>query len=81
MAEQNTELLMEGRAAARTGRGKAIREAAGLNRSEVARLVGVTPSMISRWESGGRFPGGETAIAYAKVLRRLEELTEKVAAP
>lgn len=73
-------LLIEGRAAASSGRGKRLREAAGLSRADLARLVGVTQPAISRWEAGERVPRGSSAIAYARALRRLEELIGRMAA-
>jgi DNA-binding transcriptional regulator YiaG len=65
------DLLLEARDASRSGRGADIRERAGLTRSELARVVGVTPSAISRWESGRRRPTGTTALRYGRVLRLL----------
>lgn len=64
-------LLIEGRTAASSGRGERLRKAAGLNQSDLARLVGVTPAAVNRWESGIRTPNGDSAIAYAKALRRI----------
>jgi DNA-binding XRE family transcriptional regulator len=73
-------LLIEGRKAVSTGSGQRLREQAGLSQSELARLAGVTPAAVCRWEAGERTPSETAAIAYAKVLRRLEELTERVTA-
>jgi transcriptional regulator with XRE-family HTH domain len=70
--------LIEARSAAESGRGKRLREAAGLSIHEMASLVGVTQPAVSRWESGERRPNREQAIAYARVLRRLEQLLERV---
>ena len=75
-----TTLLIEGRAAAQSGRGARIRKLSGLTQEEMARLVGVTPAAISRGEAADRVPSGKTAAAYAKTLRRLEELTGQVPA-
>jgi transcriptional regulator with XRE-family HTH domain len=73
MSPQELSLLIEGRAAVTSGRGTRIRETAGLSQSELARLVGVTPAAISRWEAGERTPSGESAVSYAKALRRLAQ--------
>ncbi len=69
----NLELLIEGRAAVRSGRGRELRLLAGLSQAELAELVGVTPAAISRWEAGDRRPTGDRAIAYATALHRIAE--------
>jgi transcriptional regulator with XRE-family HTH domain len=66
-------LLMEARTAAGSGRGRRIRQAAGLSQAELAAVVGVSPVAISRWEAGDRRPHGAAAIAYARLLRELAE--------
>jgi DNA-binding XRE family transcriptional regulator len=73
MTKSELSLLIEGRTAASTGRGERLREAAGLNQSELARLVGVTPAALNRWEAGARTPNGGCAIAYAKALRKIAQ--------
>lgn len=71
MTNTQLALLIEGRTAAASGRGERLRRAAGLNQSDLARLAGVTPAAVNRWESGTRTPSGESAIAYAKALRKI----------
>jgi DNA-binding XRE family transcriptional regulator len=66
--------LVEGRLAATSGRGRLVRESAGLNQSDLAKLVGVTPATINRWEAGERRPSGPHAVAYARALRRIAEV-------
>jgi len=56
---------------AANGSARAIREAAGLSISEVARDLGVTPSAVSRWERGLRRPHGQPATDYLKILEGL----------
>jgi transcriptional regulator with XRE-family HTH domain len=73
MTSRALQLTIEGRTAARSGRGKQIRQAAGLSRAEVARLAGVSPAAVSRWESHDRTPRGDTAAAYARALRKVKE--------
>ena len=73
-------LLMEAREAARTGKGAALREAAGLSQGELARAAKLDESTVSRYESGVRAPRGDAAIRYARVLRRLEENLKRRAA-
>jgi transcriptional regulator with XRE-family HTH domain len=80
MNQGDLALLIEGRAAASSGRGRELRERAGLSRADLAKLVGVTQPAISRWESGERTPTGASAVAYAKALRRVEQLVNRVAA-
>jgi transcriptional regulator with XRE-family HTH domain len=71
MTASELSLLIEGRALAATGRGREIRERAGLSRAELARAAGVSAAAVSRWEDGKRTPTGESAIAYARALRRI----------
>lgn len=73
-------LLVNAREAAATGRGRAIREAAGLTQGELARAIGVTPGAVNRWEAGTRKPTGESALRYARILRVLREQVAKRAA-
>lgn len=77
----NLEFVIEAREAARSGRGAAIREAAGLSRGELARAAGLNDATVSRYESGRRVPRGDAAVRYARILRRLEaSLTAKAVA-
>ncbi|WP_395243382.1 helix-turn-helix domain-containing protein [Agromyces sp. MMS24-K17] len=54
---------------------KAIREAAGVSQSAVARTLGVNRMTISRWEAGFCRPSPEHLNAYSDVLRALEAET------
>lgn len=63
--------LLEARNAAQSGRARRLREACGLSQCEVARLVGVRPSTINRWERQLRVPHGDVAVRWAEVLREL----------
>jgi DNA-binding transcriptional regulator YiaG len=67
--------LVRVRAAARTGAGRRIREAAGLTITEIGRSVGTSHACISRWENGSRVPQGAPAIRYLKLLERLAAAT------
>ncbi|MEX2275247.1 MAG: helix-turn-helix transcriptional regulator [Actinomycetota bacterium] len=49
-----------------------LRESAGLTRSDLAQVVKVDPSTISRWESGLRVPRGATRQRYEDALAELE---------
>ena len=63
--------IAKARQLARSGAGRMLREAAGLNGHELARAIGVDPSTIFRWESGERRPRGKWAIRYVEFLDQL----------
>jgi DNA-binding transcriptional regulator YiaG len=65
-------LLVRARRAVEDGSARRIREAAGLSQSEVARICGVTPAAVARWEQNERRPRGAAAIVYARLLNDLE---------
>ena len=50
---------------------KSIRVEAGLTQRDVAAVVGVSRSEVSRWESGRVMPSRETAGKYLALLERL----------
>jgi DNA-binding transcriptional regulator YiaG len=54
---------------------RAIREAAGVSISALARELGVSPSAVSVWEKGTFTPRPRRAAAYGDLLRALQELT------
>jgi len=60
---------------AATGAAAAIRESAGLSLHEIARVVGVSPSTVLRWERGDHRPRGVCAIRYAQILQQLTRPT------
>ena len=78
---EDLELLVEARAAATTGTGRQLREAAGLTQGELAGLIGMDPSALSRWEHGLRRPRGGPAIRWARALRVLSNQNEFSANP
>ena len=47
----------------------ALREAIGVNQSELARRVGVTPQAVQKWESGANGPRGKRLEKLASELR------------
>lgn len=61
------------RRACRAGEACRIREAAGVTLAEVARVCRVTAAAVSYWERGQRVPSGAPALAYARLLQRLEK--------
>jgi transcriptional regulator with XRE-family HTH domain len=52
---------------------RALREGAGLSRARIAEELGVHQASIARWERGDRRPRGTRAVAYASLLRQLQE--------
>lgn len=58
-----------------------IREAAGIARSEVAPLVGVTARAVGQWERGERRPRADHLQRYLAVLLAIQEAASRVAAP
>ncbi len=71
MTNRNVLRLAGVRRAVRTGAARSIRVRSGLSQSDVARTIGVTPSAVSRWESGERLPQGEAALRYGRLLEEL----------
>lgn len=49
-----------------------VREQAGLTQNEVAELLGVERSTVTRYESGTRKPRGTVRLAYVDLLERME---------
>lgn len=52
---------------------KRIREAAAISQREIARVIGVAPQSICRWESGPAPRRRRDAIAYAELLAALDD--------
>ncbi len=47
---------------------RAVRRAAELHQAELAKAVGVSASLVARWEKGSEFPKGEKLPAIAAAL-------------
>lgn len=58
---------------AATGEAREIRKNANLSTPDVAKVCGVYPVTVSRWELGQRRPRGEPARRYAHLLRSLQK--------
>jgi DNA-binding transcriptional regulator YiaG len=69
-------LLAEIRHAAMKGETRLARERARLSRAEVAAACGVDQSTVARWESGARSPRGTSGLKYARLIGRLQELSD-----
>lgn len=72
--------LVQVRSDLRSGRARAIREAAGLSQAEIARPIGVERATVALWEQHRRIPRGDAALRYAELLRRLAALDGEVSA-
>ncbi|MFT3831897.1 MAG: helix-turn-helix transcriptional regulator [Micropruina sp.] len=57
--------------ACENGTARRLRQAGRLHTTEVARLLSVTPSAVSKWERGLRLPTERHAAAYLRLLERL----------
>lgn len=66
--------LVESRRSTREGRGRQLRERAGLSLREAARLIDVTPSTLSRWERGTRPQRGDAPYRYGELVQRLRKI-------
>ena len=53
---------------------KLLREQSGLTQAEIAALVGVRASAVSRWESGARTPRADVLDRYVAILEQLREV-------
>jgi len=58
---------------------RAIREAAGVSQARLAAEPGVHELTVQRWEASTRTPHGDLRLAYARLLRDLEEATRAAA--
>ena len=72
-------LLVAARKRIGSGTARQIREAAGLTQADIAKLIGVGASAMSRLEAGTRAPRPETAIKWAAVLAKLERANRRSA--
>src|SRR5260370_39623003 len=78
-AAEEARAIATARVAARTGFGRAVRDASGLTQIELARLCGVSQPTCSRWESGLGKPRGEAAVRDAAVRTALAALVPEQA--
>lgn len=69
-------LLVDAHKKARNGTAKKTRQHAGLTMAQVAAVIGVGESTVSRWEGGSRKPRGEHALKWAALLNELERSSE-----
>jgi transcriptional regulator with XRE-family HTH domain len=67
----NIERIAWVRRLVKNGGARAIREAAGLSASELARSIEASPGAVSLWERGLRFPREQVALRYATALESL----------
>ncbi|HKH88624.1 MAG TPA: helix-turn-helix transcriptional regulator [Acidimicrobiales bacterium] len=69
-------LLIRGRRLADDGRGRRLRERAGLSVSELAHALGVDVGTLSRWETGKAKPRPESALRWASACEAIERELE-----
>ncbi len=50
---------------------RAIRKKAGATQADLAAELGVDRATVSRWESGTRYPRGDRAALYGRLLSRM----------
>jgi DNA-binding transcriptional regulator YiaG len=84
MSSDNVGDLLELHDLIASGRARALREAAGISATALARDLDVNPAAVTRWEARTRFPRGANARRYMRVLRRLAEYQaarQKAASP
>ena len=55
----------------RTGRARRLRQQAALSVRELAAMMKVDPSTLSRWERGLTTPSAEGALAWASAVEHL----------
>jgi DNA-binding XRE family transcriptional regulator len=51
-----------------SGTARAVREAAGVSRAEIAAAAGVTRQAVHAWETHKAVPSARNALAYARAL-------------
>ncbi len=66
--------LMIARRLSEEGTGRLIRERARLSIGELALVVGVDASTLSRWERGRTRPGGEAAVRWVESCLCIERM-------
>jgi DNA-binding transcriptional regulator YiaG len=76
MDSRDLRTLINARAAALNGSGRAARQRAQLSLAEVAAAVGITEAALSRWERGARRPQGRPAIEWGRLLAELDRLSD-----
>lgn len=57
-----------------TGAGARLRRSAHLSLQEIAEATGCSVTTVWRWEQGQRAPHGAPALAWARLLRELEQV-------
>ena len=65
--------IAKGRRLAASGAGRALRVAAGLSLRDLARALGTSPAVVSRWERGQRVPHADMAEQWVTLLGRLQK--------
>lgn len=53
---------------------RAIRERAGVSQGRLGAEIGKSAMTVHRWETGEHTPSGEARLAYARLLRQLDQV-------
>lgn len=62
-----------------TGQHAAIRERSGLSRKDVARIIGVVTSTVTRWERSNAIPQSDLGRSYVRLVADLAWPTRRIA--
>lgn len=74
MTDAELDLIVWVIAAAKDGRAREIRQAAGLSQAVIAAQVDVTPVTVCLWENARRTPRvSAPVLKYARLLRQIEK--------
>jgi DNA-binding transcriptional regulator YiaG len=73
--------LIRSRVMVRDGRGRAVREQAGLSLRDVAQAVGVDAATLSRWETGRSMPRRAAAARWVEACNAIERELGSNSAP
>jgi DNA-binding transcriptional regulator YiaG len=71
--------VREARTLPRPDVARAIRVTAGVSQARLAAELGVHELTVHRWETGTHSPRGAVRLAYARLLRELDEATRAAA--
>ena len=63
-----------------SGRARQVRKTAGLTTASLARDRGVTAATVARWETGAVQPPRVHALAWLKLLRRIDATVKEMTA-
>jgi transcriptional regulator with XRE-family HTH domain len=71
--DQLVRMRLRGQLLGPTGRGRRLRQAAGLSVRELAKLLGIDAATLTRWETGQNRPRGEGGVRWVATCQVIEE--------